>query len=67
MFAIEVGSLECWKTFTDKPDPIMVKTVSEGDCFGELALLYNTVRAASVKVKDDAVMWKLGIINFYLR
>jgi hypothetical protein len=31
-------------------DPVMVHSYSAGDIFGELALLYNAPRAATVKV-----------------
>lgn len=35
-----------------------------GDVFGELALLYNTVRAANVIAKEDCVLWKLDRNSF---
>lgn len=63
LFAIERGSLECYKKLPDGSEP-MVKLVNRGDVFGELALLYNTTRAASVVVKEDAVMWKLDRETF---
>jgi cAMP-dependent protein kinase regulator len=63
MFVIESGSLEC---FIKKPDgeEIMVKTVDAGDAFGELSLLYNAPRAASVQAKDRCVCWKLDRETF---
>lgn len=64
LFVIEAGVLECWKKFPDKDDEIMVKTVNAGDVFGELALLYNTTRAASVVCKEDCVLWKLDRQTF---
>lgn len=30
-----------------------------GEAFGELALLYNAPRAASIKAKTDCVLWSL--------
>ena len=42
-----------------------VKVCKEGEAFGELALLYNTKRAASVEcVSDSATLWKLDRETF---
>lgn len=35
-----------------------------GDAFGELALLYNCPRAASVEAKEKAVCWQLDRETF---
>lgn len=35
-----------------------------GDVFGELALLYNTTRAANVDAREDSVLWKLDRRSF---
>merc|ERR1712151_320316 len=55
MWVIEEGVLECTKTIdgTEK----VVKTCKRGDVFGELALLYNCSRAASVTSSDKCVLW----------
>jgi len=57
LFVIETGSLDCLKNIdgTEK----VVKTCNAGDVFGELALLYNCPRAASVVAKDDCICWQL--------
>jgi len=62
LFVIEKGSLDCIKTIdgTDK----VVKTCEVGDVFGELALLYNCPRAASVVAKDQCVCWQLDRETF---
>eukprot|EP00927_Polykrikos_kofoidii_P068129 TRINITY_DN6350_c6_g1_i1.p1 TRINITY_DN6350_c6_g1~~TRINITY_DN6350_c6_g1_i1.p1 ORF type:complete len:428 (-),score=82.70 TRINITY_DN6350_c6_g1_i1:251-1357(-) len=53
LFVVESGSLDCVK------NDAVVKTCNEGDVFGELALLYNTTRAASVVAKNACVCWQL--------
>lgn len=35
----------------------MVTTIQEGGSFGELALIYGTPRAATVKAKTDVKLW----------
>ena len=35
-----------------------------GDVFGELALLYNCPRAASVEATEDSVVWQLDRETF---
>jgi len=62
LFVIEKGSLECIKKI-DGEDKV-VKTCDAGDVFGELALLYNCPRAASVVAKGDCVCWKLDRESF---
>jgi len=42
----------------------MVKKVEAGDAFGELALLYNCPRAASVEAAEKSVLWKLDRNTF---
>mmetsp|Transcript_17687 Transcript_17687/g.61978 ORF Transcript_17687/g.61978 Transcript_17687/m.61978 type:complete len:403 (-) Transcript_17687:64-1272(-) len=62
LFVIETGSLECIKKI-DGEDKV-VKTCEPGDVFGELALLYNCPRAASVVAKGDCVCWQLDRESF---
>lgn len=63
MFVIETGTLECWKE-GDDGNKISLKTCESGDIFGELALLYNTTRAAHVSAKTDCKTWKLDRDTF---
>merc|ERR1712125_98772 len=45
---------------TDK----VVKTCESGDVFGELALLYNCPRAATVEAQETCLMWQLDRDTF---
>lgn len=58
LFVIEVGSLDCVK------EGKTVKTCMPGDVFGELALLYNCPRAATVVAKEDCICWQLDRETF---
>lgn len=41
-----------------------MKEYHPGEGFGELALLYNAPRAATIKAKDEGVVWKLDRDTF---
>jgi cAMP-dependent protein kinase regulator len=64
LFVVEEGKLECTKPIDGEVK--VLKTCVAGDVFGELALLYNTTRAASVSVSSDgpAKLWKLDRDTF---
>lgn len=36
-----------------------IKKLEEGEAFGEVALLYDAVRTASITAITDVVVWKL--------
>lgn len=62
LFVIEKGSLDCSKMVGGEEK--VVKTCAVGDVFGELALLYNCPRAASVVAKENCVCWQLDRESF---
>merc|ERR1719160_405096 len=64
LFVIETGTLECYIKNKDAEGETMVKKVEAGDAFGELALLYNCPRAASVEAAEKSVLWKLDRNTF---
>jgi len=60
LFVVDEGKLDCHK---DKSTDVL-KTCVGGDIFGELALLYNAPRAASVTAKAACLLWKLDRETF---
>lgn len=62
LFVVEDGRLECYKDINGVST--VVKTCEPGDVFGELALLYNTTRAANVRACDKCVLWQLDRETF---
>jgi len=62
LFVIESGVLDC-KITVDGGEKV-VKTCEAGDVFGELALLYNCPRAASVDAREPGVLWQLDRDTF---
>ena len=59
LFVVEEGHLDCFKKFGDEEEPKFLKTYEPGEAFGELALLYNAPRAATIKAKTEALLWEL--------
>jgi len=64
LYVIDSGELDCFKRFAKDQEPKFLKTYQPGESFGELALLYNAPRAASIRCKSDAVLWALDRETF---
>jgi len=62
LYVVESGLVDCYRKINGQDK--LVKTCNAGDAFGELALLYNTPRAASVESRDQCVLWKLDRETF---
>ena len=43
--------------------PVAVSTYSSGAMFGELAVLYNSPRAATIRCAADGTLWALSLIH----
>lgn len=64
LFVVESGDLDCFKRFTKDRKEELVKKYTAGDSFGELALLYNAPRAATVKAVTKCILWALDRETF---
>ena len=64
LFVVDYGHLDCLKKFPGEENPKFLKTYNPGESFGELSLLYNAKRAATVKAKTDCVLWQLDRDTF---
>lgn len=64
MYVLESGSLSCTKVFPGNTEPTFLKNYTPGEGFGELALLYNAPRAATITSTTEAICWKLDRDTF---
>lgn len=69
MYVLESGSLRCTKLYPGKDEPTFLKDYQPGEGFGELALLYNAPRAATIVANEDSVVWRLdrGTFNHIVK
>jgi cAMP-dependent protein kinase regulator len=61
---LESGSLKCEKIFAGNTEPTFLKNYEPGEAFGELALLYNAPRAATIIANETSVLWGLDRATF---
>ena len=65
LYIVETGNLKCYKTFNPEDSPKFLKTYQPGESFGELALLYNCPRAATIICStDECILWSLDRETF---
>lgn len=57
LYIVESGNLKCYKKIAGEEKHI--KDYSAGDAFGELALLYNAPRAATIIADGQCILWSL--------
>lgn len=62
LYVIEEGQMNCFKK--QDGEEKLVKECTANQAFGELALLYNCPRAASVVAHEKCVLWQLGRETF---
>lgn len=64
LFIVGKGKLRCCKKFEDKEEETYLKTYESGEVFGELALLYNAPRAASIYADEISELYSLDRDTF---
>eukprot|EP00929_Paragymnodinium_shiwhaense_P016726 TRINITY_DN125331_c0_g1_i1.p1 TRINITY_DN125331_c0_g1~~TRINITY_DN125331_c0_g1_i1.p1 ORF type:complete len:357 (+),score=131.94 TRINITY_DN125331_c0_g1_i1:135-1205(+) len=67
LYIIESGTLDVFKTSSAsdaKPGPKVFMYDKQGQSFGELALLYNCPRAATVVASSESVLWSINRDTF---
>ena len=64
IYIVESGELDCTIKLPNVENEKYIKTYKPGDSFGELALLYNVPRAASIKAKTECSLWSLDRDTF---
>ena len=64
MYVVETGKLRCTKVFESGQEPTYLKDYVPGEAFGELALLYNAPRAASIEAVEPSELWALDRRTF---
>ena len=65
LYIVETGNLKCFKTFNSDNTPKLLKIYEPGDSFGELALLYNCPRAATIICSsEESILWSLDRETF---
>lgn len=59
LFVVDTGELQCEKLFPGDQTPRKLKVYQSGEAFGELALLYNAPRAATIIALTDSILLAL--------
>lgn len=58
------GELDCYKRFSKDAENTHLKVYYPGESFGELSLLYNAPRAASIQAKTESITFALDRATF---
>eukprot|EP00340_Litonotus_pictus_P002093 CAMPEP_0170525794 /NCGR_PEP_ID=MMETSP0209-20121228/11240_1 /TAXON_ID=665100 ORGANISM="Litonotus pictus, Strain P1" /NCGR_SAMPLE_ID=MMETSP0209 /ASSEMBLY_ACC=CAM_ASM_000301 /LENGTH=311 /DNA_ID=CAMNT_0010815243 /DNA_START=144 /DNA_END=1075 /DNA_ORIENTATION=+ len=68
MYFVETGNLTCVKNRKNEKgeeETVLLRAYVEGDSFGELALLYNTKRMATIRAETKSILWALDRETFH--
>ena len=63
MYVVDSGELELIKMV--EGDETILKVLKEGEMFGEMSMLYNMPRWASVRAKTNCVLFKLDRKSYH--
>jgi CRP-like cAMP-binding protein len=63
-YVVQSGNLEIYVKDKDGYNPKFVNYLGPGAGFGELALMYNTPRAASIKTTSECVVWEIDRLTY---
>lgn len=64
LFVVDNGELRCTKSNAKNGEEEFMIDYKSGDAFGELALLYNAPRAASIQASTDCNLYSLDRETF---
>lgn len=64
LYVVDQGELDCYKRFPNTQEDTYLKVYKPGESFGELALLYNAPRAASIQSREDCTLFSLDRLTF---
>lgn len=64
LFVVASGTLACTKVFKGNTDSTFLKRYEAGEAFGELALLYNAPRAATITSDNESLLYVLDRATF---
>ncbi len=64
LYVVDSGKLACSKLFPNNTEPTFLKHYEPGESFGELALLYNAPRAATIQAVEESVLFALDRETF---
>jgi cAMP-dependent protein kinase regulator len=64
LYVVASGTLSCTKIFKGNTEPTFLKRYEPGEAFGELALLYNAPRAATITSDDECLLYALDRNTF---
>jgi rhodanese-related sulfurtransferase len=65
-YFIKEGAVDVYQSVDGKTAPVKVNELGVGRCFGEDALVNETVRNASIEMQQNGVLMKLSKADFFL-